>query len=395
MIFGIDKALIRKYLEKISNVPYTVKLLNEDEFMIGTGNPEFSVKVNKPIKQADLLHSTSLTLGEAYMNRGIEIEGDLFKVLDIAMSQSEKFFVDKHLLNKLIHKSTSIKIQKKEVTSHYDIGNEFYKLWLGKTMNYSCAYFKNHEDNLDTAQENKIEHILSKLQLEEGMTLLDIGCGWGYLLLEAAKKYKIHGVGITLSEEQAKGFREKIQEERLQDYLEVKIMDYRELKHSNMVFDRVVSVGMIEHVGRKNYELFFENVDQILKPQGLFLLHFISGLKEKAGDPWIDKYIFPGGIIPTLREIIHICGDHRFYTLDVESLRQHYTKTLLCWYENYTLSIDKIRTMFDDRFIRMWELYLCSCAASFHNGKLDLHQILLSKGPNNNIPLTREHLYET
>lgn len=393
MIFDFDKDIVKKHLEQISDVPFAVKLLDEDGFSIGNGDPQFTVKVNKPIKKADLLQSTSLALGEAFMDRSIEIDGDLFTALNIAMRQLEKFPVDYSSFKKLIHSSTSVKNQKKEVTSHYDIGNDFYKLWLGKTMNYSCAYFKSDHDTLDQAQENKTEYILSKLNLQEGMTLLDIGCGWGYLLIEAAKKYKIHGVGITLSEEQAKGFTKRIEEENLNDYIEVKIMDYRELKHSKMDFDRVVSIGMIEHVGRNNYELFFQNVDAVLKPKGLFLLHYISCLQESLGDPWIKKYIFPGGTIPSLREIIHICGSHKFYTLDVESLRKHYAKTLLYWYQNYTGAIDQVRTMFDDRFVRMWELYLCSCAASFNNGVIDLHQILLSKGVKNDIPLTREHLY--
>lgn len=225
------------------------------------------------------------------------------------------------------------------------------------------------------------------------MSLLDIGCGWGDLLIEAAKKYKIRGVGITLSEEQAKKFQTSIEEEDLGDFLEVKLMDYRELRNSQMTFDRVVSVGMIEHVGRDNYELFFQNVNAVLKEEGLFLLHFISALKEHPGDPWIKKYIFPGGVIPSLREILHIYGDLNFYTLDIESLRQHYIKTLLCWYDNYLNAMDQISVMFDDRFIRMWELYLISCAASFNNGVIDLHQILISKGVLKDAPLTRSCLY--
>lgn len=241
---------------------------------------------------------------------------------------------------------------------------------------------------------NKIHHILKKLQLSPEMTLLDIGCGWGYLLLEAAKKYKIHGLGITLSEEQAKKFQQRIQEEHLEDYLHVRIMDYRELEKSDLIFDRVVSVGMLEHVGRENYELFLKNVSSVLKPEGVFLLHYISSLQESSGDPWIKKYIFPGGVIPSLREILQLCGDYHFYTLDVESLRRHYTKTLLCWNDNFQKNRKAVVDMFDERFARMWELYLTSCAASFHNGVVDLHQLVLTKGVNNQLPMTRENLYQ-
>ena len=235
---------------------------------------------------------------------------------------------------------------------------------------------------------------MKKLQLKEGMNLLDIGCGWGYLLIEAAKKYKVHGVGITLSEQQYLKFKERIKEESLEEYLTVELMDYRDLEKSNLKFDRVVSVGMLEHVGRDNYELFLKNVDYVLKDQGLFLLHYISGRKEHSGDPWIKKYIFPGGVIPRLREIIHIGSELNYYTLDVESLRRHYQKTLLCWYDNYKNNTDKISKTFDERFVRMWELYLSSCAASFHNGMIDLHQIVFSKGNNNTLEMTRDYLYK-
>ena len=182
---------------------------------------------------------------------------------------------------------------------------------------------------------NKIHYILRKLNLSEGLSLLDIGCGWGGLLIEAAKIYKIRGLGITLSEEQYKAFKERIEKESLQEYLDVKLMDYRELENSKLSFDRIVSVGMIEHVGRPNYDLFFKNVNVVLKESGLFLLHYISGLKESEGDAWIKKYIFPGGVIPSLREIISISSEYKYHILDVESLRLHYKKTLLMWAKNF------------------------------------------------------------
>ena len=158
--------------------------------------------------------------------------------------------------------------------------------------------------------------------------MIFIACGWWSLLIEAAKNYKVKGLGITLSEEQYKKFKSRIEEENLQDYLDVKLMDYRELEKSGLSFDRVVSVGMLEHVGRPNYDLFFKNVNVVLKESGLFLLHYISGLKESEGDAWIKKYIFPGGVIPSLREIVSLSADYKFYTTDIESLRTHYMKTL-------------------------------------------------------------------
>lgn len=216
-----------------------------------------------------------------------------------------------------------------------------------------------------------------------------INCGWGFLLIEAAKKYNIKGMGITLSKEQKKKFEERIAEEGLEGRLSVELMDYRDLPKSGRKFDRVVSVGMLEHVGRDNYDLFMRCVKEMMQPGGLFLLHYISALQEHPGDAWIKKYIFPGGVIPSLREIIHIAGDHRFYTLDVESLRRHYNKTLLCWNKNFQEHRDEVVDMFGERFARMWELYLCACAATFMNGIIDLHQILFTNDVNNELPMTR------
>ena len=193
-----------------------------------------------------------------------------------------KFSTDEGALKKLIHTSLSKKNQEKEVTSHYDIGNDFYKLWLDSTMSYSCAYFAHENDTLYEAQVNKVDYILKKLHLEKGMSLLDIGCGWGFLLIEAARKYGVKGTGITLSHEQYKEFQKRIKEQKLEDLLTVELMDYRDLPKSGMTFDRVVSVGMVEHVGRENYPFFVQDAAKALKPGGLFLLHFISSVTEHA-----------------------------------------------------------------------------------------------------------------
>lgn len=379
---------LTSYLGGIIPVAFRIQS-GEESMIVGRDRPEFTVTLNEDLDKKELLTSTSLALGEAYMKEELEVDRDLYEVLNLFLGQMGKFKTDKSALKKLILTSKAKKNQEKEVRSHYDIGNEFYRLWLDETMSYSCGYFKNAEDTLYDAQVNKADHILEKLQLQEGMTLLDIGCGWGFLLMRAAKKYGIKGTGITLSKEQYQKFSEDIEREGLKDCLQVELMDYRDLKHSGAQFDRVVSVGMLEHVGRGNYELFMENAEAVLKPEGVFLLHYISAQKEHEGDPWIKKYIFPGGTIPSLREIIDILPEYEFHVLDIESLRRHYNRTLLCWRENFLKHRAEIARMQGEEFTRMWELYLASCAATFNNGIIDLHQILVSKGINNRLPMTR------
>lgn len=381
------KAMV-DFLKRFDEHPFLVRF-KENEYRIGEGEPEFTVHFKEAIPVSDLLNSPSIALGEAYMDGNLEIEGNLYEALDHFLGQMGKFTADEKAQKKLIHTPVSKKNQEKEVSGRYDIGNSFYNLWLDETMSYSCAYFKNPDDTLYQAQVNKVDYILQKLHLEEGMSLLDIGCGWGFLLIEAAKKYKVKGTGITLSREQHVDFQRRIEAEGLQDYLTVKWLDYRDLPRTGWEFDRVVSVGMVEHVGRENYQLFTDCVHKVLKDGGVYLLHFISARKEHPGDAWIKKYIFPGGTVPSLREMISAMSEDNFHVLDAENLRMHYNKTLLCWEKNFQEHVGEIKEMFGERFVRMWDLYLSACAAAFHNGIIDLHQILATKGVNNELPLTR------
>ena len=383
-----ENNVIIPFLEKFNQYPFCVKM-NGKEYYIGEGEPEFTVDFRRPIPLTDLMTSTSLALGESYMDGSLEIEGNLYHALDHFLGQMDKFSTNESALKKLMFTSVAKKNQQREVQSHYDIGNDFYKLWLDETLCYSCGYFLHEDDTLYQAQVNKVDYILKKLYLKEGMSLLDIGCGWGFLLIEAAKKYGIRGMGITLSKEQYNEFRKRITEEHLEQQLTVELMDYRDLPGYGQKFDRVVSVGMVEHVGRDNYQLFMDCANQIIKPGGLFLLHFISGLKEHAGDPWIKKYIFPGGMVPSLREMLSCAAEDGFHTMDIENLRLHYNRTLLCWEKNFREHIDEVQNKFDERFVRMWDLYLSACAATFHNGIIDLHQILFTAGINNDLPSVR------
>ena len=285
---------IQNYLGNI--IPVTFQIESGGEVSkIGEGEPEFTVKLTKELDKKALLTSTSLALGEAYMRGELDVDRDLYEVLDLFMGQMGKFTTDKSALKKIILTARNKKNQKKEVQSHYDIGNDFYKLWLDETMSYSCGYFRSEDDSLRQAQVNKTEHILEKLYLKKGMTLLDIGCGWGFLLKMAAEKYGVKGTGITLSEEQYRQFSREIEEKGLSDRLEVKLMDYRDLENSGMQFDRIVSVGMIEHVGRGNYGLFLKNAARRFSSRAACFCFTISAPCREHRRRCLDQEVyFPG-----------------------------------------------------------------------------------------------------
>jgi len=376
------------YLERFNDHCFTVKI-GDNEYTIGEGEPEFTIRVNSDIPKKDILVSAELALGEAYMRKDIEIEGDLFKALCVVLGHVNKDSINKKVLSSLFNVGLKKKDQKQQVSSHYDLGNEFYSLWLDKTMSYSCAYFKHEDDSLEEAQYQKVHHILDKLYLKEGMTLLDIGCGWGFLLIEAARKYGVKGYGCTLSEEQWKKGQERIKKFGLEGQVEIELIDYRDVAAFGRTFDRIVSVGMLEHVGRPNFPLYMEDASTMLNDGGLFLLHYISDPAEKETSAWIRKYIFPGGCLPSLREMVGIAYDYGMNVIDVESLRLHYYKTLMHWYNNFQGVRDQVEKVRGTEFVRMWDLYLCGCAAGFYIGNMDLHQILMTKGVNNDLPLTR------
>lgn len=383
----LDSFLIH-YLERFNDACFCVKL-HDKTYTIGEGEPLFTVNVKNDISKKELLASAELALGEAYMRGDLDIEGDLFTALRVLLPHFSKDGVDRSALSKLFNVSTRKSAQKEQVSSHYDLGNDFFKLWLDKTMSYSCAYFKKEDVDLETAQHQKVDYILEKLYLKKGITLLDIGCGWGFLLIEAAQKYGVKGYGCTLSKEQWAEGQKRIEKLGLEDLVTIDLIDYRDVAKSGKTFDRIVSVGMIEHVGRPNLPLYMQDASDMLKDGGLFLLHYISGQDERETSAWTRKYIFPGGTLPSLREIIHIAYDEKFRVIDVESLRRHYYKTLMHWYNNFQKVKPQVEAARGTEFIRMWDLYLCGCAAAFYVGNIDLHQVLMTKGNNNDLPLTR------
>ncbi|MFA5080725.1 MAG: cyclopropane fatty acyl phospholipid synthase [Candidatus Paceibacterota bacterium] len=253
---------------------------------------------------------------------------------------------------------------------HYDIGNDLFTLMLGKSMAYSCGYFKETED-LDSAQMTKFDLICKKINLKSGQSLLDIGCGWGSFAKFAAENYGAEVTGITISKEQAEFVKNSCKNLPVKIYLE----DYRNL---NQKFDCIVSVGMIEHVGVKNYPIFMQTAKKCLKKNGIFLLHTIGGLKsENMTDPWINKYIFPNGMIPSMRQLSDSI-EGKFVLEDLHNFGIYYDKTLMAWYNNFENNWPALKNNYDERFHKMWRYYLLSCAGAFRARSLQLWQLVLS-----------------
>jgi cyclopropane-fatty-acyl-phospholipid synthase len=278
----------------------------------------------------------------------------------------------------------------KHVAHHYDRGNDFYKLWLDESMAYSCAYFRYENDTLEQAQQQKYEHICRKLQLKAGETLIDIGCGWGGMLIYAAKHYGVRGVGYTLSKQQVEYATDLVKREGLSKEVSIVLEDYRRIEGT---FDKFVSVGMFEHVGKQFIPTFMEKVQSILKPGGIGLLHTIGQERPVPGDPWTLKYIFPGGYIPSLDEIVRTMCEVKLIPTDIENLRLHYARTLEEWSARYEVHAKKIEALYDASFVRMWRMFLNGCIANFRYGDMRLYHVLFTNGLNNTMPLTREHLY--
>jgi len=358
--------------------------------------PDVTLRLKTKDCTNKIIRKGFLGFGEAYMEGDLEIEKDLLKLFRLGFAidfdnYRLPFWIEFRYLIRSLLKMDTLEQASKNISFHYDRGDEFYALYLDKTMTYSCAYFVKPDDSLEQAQLNKYEHIARKLLLKPNESLLDIGCGWGGMLIYAAREYGITGVGITLSKNQFKYANRKFKELGLQNQLKVLYQDYRQLDDK---FDKIVSIGMMEHVGKKFIPTFIQKASDLLKTGGLALLHTIGKDTPSSGDLWTFSYIFPGAYIPTLHEILKEMGKTGFSILDVENLRLHYAKTLEKWAGNFEENIEEIRKLFDETFVRQWRLFLNSTAAGFKYGNSRLFQILVSKGLDNTLPITRAHVYQ-
>ncbi len=345
-----------------------------------------------------LLKDPEMGFGEGYMNGYIEVEGDLEEVVKRGMLLFRDTKREGEKLFKIIKFFPLFKAQidKKNVQHHYDLGDDFYKLWLDESMTYSCAFFESPDKTIEEAQQKKREIIYEKLQLNENDTLLDIGCGWGSIILESAERFGLKAVGITLSENQYRHVKEEIKKRGLEGRVEVHLMHYEELPKLGKRFTKVVSVGMFEHVGKENYKKFFRSVYSVLEKGGLFLLHTIGKLHPDSQSRWIRRYIFPGGYLPSISEVLEGIRDFELALIDLDNWRMHYYWTLKKWKERFLRHVDRIKAMYGKKFVRMWELYLTASAVSFLIGSNYVFQFLLSKGVKNDYPvIERKFLKET
>ena len=381
--FILVDACLKKYIigSPKNKTPITLKILNKK-------------------LHYKLLFRPDLYFGEAYSNGEILIEdGTLTDFLDIVLMNLGRgqinFFT--RLINKLsgsyryLTNFNFIKKSKMNVAHHYDLSDELYDLFLDPKKQYSCAYFKNENDTLEDAQNNKIQHIIKKLNIQPNQKILDIGCGWGSLAIDIAKSANCEVTGITLSKKQFGYCVKKAKELNIENQVRYKLIDYREL---NEKFDRIVSVGMFEHVGRKFYKNFFKKIDKLLNDDGISLVHTIGSVNPpRDPHPWITKYIFPGGYTPSLSEVVTPIEKAGLIVSDIEVLKLHYSHTLRHWKENCIKNKIQIINMFDEKFFRMWEFYLASCESAFKWGDQVVYQFQLTKNYIST-PTTRDYIYK-
>ncbi|MDB5165640.1 MAG: SAM-dependent methyltransferase [Candidatus Saccharibacteria bacterium] len=398
MAAPISKNVFHKIFNSIKAGGAT--LTYPDNTTVIYGDPAQADKLHVRFHTASALRAVvknpSVGFGEKYASSEITFENGGFDEL-VYMLDANKQRLAAWFRNPIIYhlgRASTKAVQRKNISAHYDIGNDFYKLWLDKSMTYSCAYFKKSTDTLEQAQAQKVEHILHKLNLKKGMSLLDIGSGWGTLLIAAAQKYGVMGLGITLSSEQLAHSTIAAKKAKVDHLIKFELANYQDLPARNLKFDRIVSVGMFEHVGKVDAPKYFEVVSDLLHEGGVSVLHTISTRDfHGGGDAWIDKYIFPGGYIPAIREINNLLPKYDLTPIDYESLRIHYAMTLDEWHHRYVLHEKTIRKQRGDFFYLTWEMYLASCAANFRAGGIDLSQFILVKGISNKLPLTRKYMY--
>ena len=377
------------------------------KFICGSPNKEnpITIKLLKKNLNWKLLINPELEFPEAYMKRNILIENaSLSEFLDLIFKNIGRTDVTlpSYVVKKFLHYWRIISNynfpgkSKKDVQYHYDIGGKkgekLYDIFLDKQhRQYSCAYFKDSKETLEQAQQNKLNHIIKKLNIKSGNKILDIGCGWGGLVFEIAKQTKCEVLGISLSQNQINYCRDKAKKLNLENQVNFELIDYR---HAKGKFDRIVSVGMVEHIGKKFYKTYFKKIHELLKDDGVSLIHTIGSIDfQQPTAPFIQKYIFPGGIVPSLSDLITPIEKTGLIANDIETLIRHYDKTLENWLKRFVEKKIEVKDMFGEQFVRMWEFYLASCASAFKYKDLVVFQLQLVKNFDSIPSNRRDYIY--
>lgn len=400
-VSGLDKLsdienwLIRRRMALLGNPPVAIVMGNGSTISPANGKRVGTVIIRDRRTLLKFFVHPELHFGDAYSEGGIEVEGNLVEVLDAAyrcMSGTSMDGLIKKFTAKIMNRPrlNTFAGSRDNIHHHYDISNDFYRLWLDERMQYTCAYFPSPSATLEEAQVAKMDHVCRKLMLKPGETVVEAGCGWGTLALHMAKNYGARVKAYNISHEQVRSARERAKAEGLDDRVEYIEDDYRNISGR---FDVFVSVGMLEHVGANYYRELGKVIERSLKEDGRGLIHSIGRNKAELMNPWIERRIFPGAYPPTLREMMDIFEPSGFSILDVENLRLHYAKTLEHWLERFENARERIGAMFDQKFIRAWRLYLAGSIAAFTAGDLQLFQVVFAKQHNNDLPWTRAHLY--
>jgi cyclopropane-fatty-acyl-phospholipid synthase len=383
---------------KSRGIPLRIRLWNGTNFDLGA-SPSVTVVVPSMPGLRHLLKPTLDSLGGAYVEGKIDVEGKAADVVDIAARLAAHSGEAGHRRRGPRMARHDRKMDAGAISYHYDVSNEFYGLWLDRDMVYSCGYFRDENDSLEAAQQQKIDHILRKLRVRPGDRLLDIGCGWGALVLRAAEKYGVKALGVTLSKNQYELARERIAQAGLQDRCEVRLEDYRDVTGK---FDHIAGVGIFEHVGLKNLRGYFTKIHELLDDGGVAMHHGItstdpdSGETPSGGGDFIERYVFPHGELPHISLLLREMSAAGFEATDVENLRRHYALTLEHWTERFEAAADKLRRIAGEKRWRIWRMYLAGCAYGFTHGWIAIHQVLSVKagGPGANpLPLTRDYMY--